>query len=104
MTIGIANAITIDLRNTAVSLSTYLVSAFIGGQTANKVGARTRWWLLTSTLTQILMLVIPTVLVSNLNPPTFLDRQLPLLITAFYLYSSSLMIFHLRLNQINGYS
>lgn len=100
LTIGIANALVLDLRNTAVSLVSYLLTGFIGGQIANKVGARTRWLLVLSMSTQILLLVIPTIIVSSFHIPFLLLTLIDLLHSSSFSPISSLLF----QNQINGNS
>lgn len=62
LTLVAANDSVVQIHNVVASLTSYLLTGFLGGQIAHRVGQRARWWLVLSHLVQIVMLVIPCIL------------------------------------------
>ena len=71
LTVGIANAATINMRNTGSSLGAYILSGFVGGRIGLAVGHRHRLWLFVSNVLQTSFLAVAMILlyasVININ-------------------------------------
>jgi len=81
LTVGIANAAVINMKNTGSSLGSYILSGFIGGKIGWKVGHRLKLWLFMSHLLQTLFLLVVYVLLkSGVIQVNNLDHQWILLI------------------------
>jgi uncharacterized membrane protein YoaK (UPF0700 family) len=63
ISVGLADAARVNLRNSGISLASYLVTGFLGGQIGAIVGHRRRWWLLVSSTVQALCLMVLSILV-----------------------------------------
>jgi hypothetical protein len=58
LTVEAAAVLPINIQNSGTSLAAYLVTGFLGGQLAHRVGLRRKWWLVTSNAIQTLLLVV----------------------------------------------
>ncbi|KAJ8294974.1 hypothetical protein OF846_002036 [Rhodotorula toruloides] len=70
--------------NTTASLVAYVICGGLGGQIANLVGTRIRWWVMLSCFLQVILLAVPTGLVFRhvLDPDVQDDQWILLLLLA----------------------
>jgi uncharacterized membrane protein YoaK (UPF0700 family) len=62
LTVGIANAAVINMRNTGSSLGSYLLASFLGGRFGMAVGYRQRLYLFISNVLQTVLLLVALIL------------------------------------------